>query len=343
MTTEPLVSIVLPVYNGESHVGGTLDSALGQTYRHIEVLVVDDGSRDRTLDIVQARATDDSRVRVITQTNHGVAAARNTAVAAARGEFVAPLDADDVWDPTKIERQVRRMIEVGETTGLVYCWWISIDVDGAILDSSPRWRIEGHASEMLLQVNYTGNASVPLFRRRYLEQAGGYDVTLHERDGQGAEDWDLALKVAERSRVAVVPSLLVGYRRRQDSMSSRSDRMWRSHNLVMNAARKRRPELGRALIRRSGDQFALYLAGASFWSGAYWQAIGWGMRAARSSLAFQVLPYAIRLVTKRLLATPRPGQPVVRPGAPFSSWEMPPPLIPYDRIYQRTYERLHRE
>src|ERR1700681_4675250 len=117
--TGPLVSIILPVYNGEAHVDGTIDSALHQTYRNIEVIIVDDGSRDRTPAIVDASATRDSRVRVITQTNCGVANARNRAIEAARGEFIAPLDADDLWDPTKIARQVHRMIQGGEDTGLV--------------------------------------------------------------------------------------------------------------------------------------------------------------------------------------------------------------------------------
>ena len=119
---------------------------------------------------------------LLAQANRGVAAARNRALAAARGEFIAPLDADDLWDPTKIERQVRRMIEAGDGTGLVYCWWVSIDDDGVLLDWSPPWRFEGaRRRHHCVQVNYTGNASVPLYRRRYLEEVGGYDVTLRER------------------------------------------------------------------------------------------------------------------------------------------------------------------
>ena len=144
-TLEPLVSVILPVYNGESDVEVTLDSALEQTYRNIEVIIIDDGSRDGTRALVEARALRDSRIRVITQLNRGVAAARNRGLADARGEFIAPLDADDVWDPMKLERQVGRMMEAGDNTGLVYCWWVWIDAQGAVLDCSPRWRIEGDA------------------------------------------------------------------------------------------------------------------------------------------------------------------------------------------------------
>jgi glycosyltransferase involved in cell wall biosynthesis len=292
---------------------------------------------------VAARALSDSRVRVIAQPNRGVAAARNRGLAEARGEFIAPLDADDLWDPTKIEKQVGRMMEAGDSTGLVYCWWVWIDAHGAVLDCSPRWRIEGDAAETLLQVNYTGNASVPLYRRRDLEQVGGFDVTLRDRDAQGCEDWDAALKVAERSRVAVVPSVLVGYRRRRESMSTRTDRMWRSHALVVNGARQRRPELKTSSIRRSHDQFALHLAGVSYWSRAYLHAIVWGLRASRSSLALQILPDVIRLFSKALMRSGRSSRKMVRPGVHFSSWDMPQSLIPYDRIYNRRFAQLRDE
>jgi len=340
---QPLVSIILPVRDGEASIGDTLASALGQTYSRIEVVVVDDGSRDGTRAIVEARAQRDSRVRVIAQSNCGVAAARNRAIAAARGELIAPLDADDLWDPTKIEQQVRRMNDAGDATGLVYCWWVFIDVQGLLLDCSPHWRIEGDAADLLLQVNYTGNASVPLYRRHNVEEVGGYDVTLRERDAEGCEDLDLALKVAERSNVAVVPSCLVGYRRSRGNMSTHTDRMWRSYTLAMENARIRRPELSAASLRKSQHQFALYLAGVSFRSGAYAKAVEWGWPALRSSVARQALPSIAALCVKTLLKRHRGDGRTIISGTAFSRWEMPEPLIPYDRIYHRHFERMHTE
>jgi cellulose synthase/poly-beta-1,6-N-acetylglucosamine synthase-like glycosyltransferase len=334
------VSVVLPVRDGELFIGDTLASALGQTYQNLEVIVVDDGSRDRTRAIVEACAERDSRVRILTQANAGVVAARNRAIGAAQGEFVAALDADDLWEPTKIERQVGRMIEAGDGTGLVYCWWATIDVNGAVLDCSPRWQVEGDAAEMLLQVNYTGNASVPLYRRRCVEEVGGYDLMLRDR-AEGCEDWDVALKVAERWRVAVVPSALVAYRRRPESLSGRTDRMRRAHALVLNSARQRRPERRPALIRSSEDQFALYLAGVSFWAGAYGQAIGWGLQA--RGLALDVLPFVLRMFLKSLWRRARQSPRVIRPGVAFSRWQMPEAMIPYDRIYERRLKRLRTE
>jgi glycosyltransferase involved in cell wall biosynthesis len=327
------------VYDGEAFISDTLESALGQTYRNTEVIVVDDGSRDGTRAIVETWVERDSRVRILTQANRGVAAARNRAISAARGEFIAPLDADDLWDPTKVERQVRRMIEAGEDTGMVYSWWMSIGVHGALLDCSPRWRFEGAGADIMLQVNYTGNGSVPLYRRRCLEDVGGYDETFRG-EAEGCDDWDIALRVAERWRVAIVPSALVAYRKRPNSLSGRPDQMWRSYALFMSSVRQRRPGLSPALIRKSQQQFALYIAGVAYRAGAYRKAIVWGSPALRSTLALQVLPSLMWLFVKGLLWRDRPSPRIVVPGVRFSSWEIPESPIPYKRIYQRRFERL---
>ncbi len=162
-TGMPLVTVIIPVYNGAEFIGETIDSALMQTYRNLEVIVVDDGSTDRTPEILRQYARKDQRVRVIMQANGGVSKARNTALAAARGEFIAPLDADDLWLPAKIARQVKRMLAAGEETGAVYSWWVWIDEKGIVQDRSPRWTIEGHVLEPLMLINFVGNASVPLF------------------------------------------------------------------------------------------------------------------------------------------------------------------------------------
>ncbi len=328
----PLVSVILPVFNGEGFVGQALHSALCQTYGNLEIIVVDDGSTDGTRAVVEACARDDARVRLITQANAGVARARNRAIAESHGEFIAPLDADDLWEPSKIERQVHRMLEAGGQTGLVYAWWVWIDREGAVLDRSPRWIIEGEALEMLLRVVFIGNASVPLFRRSCLVEAGGYNETLAAAGAGGCEDWEAALRVASRYRVAVVPRVLVGYRRRKGSMSTSWDTMWRSREHVLRSMQQLRPDLDPAIFRLSSKQFALYLAGLAFWSGNIPSTIRWGLRAG-FRLPLLIFPYAVKLLWKRLLPTPKSVQ-IMLPGAALDPSRIPDPLVPYNRLYR---------
>jgi hypothetical protein len=328
---EALVSVIIPVFNGEALIGDTIESALRQTWRNLEIIVVDDGSTDRTAEVVQAYADRDSRIRLVRQPNSGVARARNRGLAGARGEFVAPLDADDLWEPTKIEMQVRRMSQ-DDAIGLVYCWWVWIDEKGTILDRSPAWRVEGNGLPTLLQVNYTGNASVPVYRRSCIQEVGGYDEDLQQQRAWGCEDWDLALKVAARFPVAVVPVVLTGYRRLQGSMSLDVEVMWRSRTLVSDGVRKR-TQLPKSLFQGSADQFALYIAGAQFWSGAYFQAVVWTLRSWRSGLLFSVLPYIFRVLWEALRRRSLPHAQVMAPGQALDFSRIPEPLIPYDHIY----------
>jgi polysaccharide transporter, PST family len=253
-----LVSVIIPAHNAAGTIADTLASVLRQTYREFEVFVIDDGSIDSTADVVQAIAARDGRVRLLQQPNRGVALARNLGLVHASGEYTAPLDADDLWKPTKLEVQVRCMEEGGRDVGLVYSWWDVIDSEGRHLAASHPWRIEGEAFEALLSMNFVGNASVPLFRREALDEVGGYDPLFRAADAQGCEDWDLALRVAERYEVRVVPDRLVGYRRGPDGMSANSAAIIRSHAVMLETIGRRRP-IAALWARRSRAQIYGYV------------------------------------------------------------------------------------
>lgn len=339
--TPGLVSVVIAAYNAEPFIAGTCRSALAQNYPLLEVIVVDDGSTDRTAEIVREMLPSDSRLRLIQQPNLGVAAARNCGIDAAHGEFIAPLDADDIWNQEKIARQVRRFHDTGPNTGLVYCWWAWLDADKMMLDRSPRWQVEGRLRDKLVEVNFTGGGSVPLYRRAGIQQVGGYSVTMRDRGGQGCEDWDLAIRVAEQFDVAVVPAVLVGYRRLPDSMSADCETMWKSKTQVMERLSERRSSVSAKVIRRSNTQFALYLAGVAFWSRRYVEAFRWALRARSLSVLLSIMPYVTRLLVRRMMGL-GPGRQAptrfVEAGS-FDDSRLPDPLIPYDDICNRRWER----
>jgi glycosyltransferase involved in cell wall biosynthesis len=254
-----------------------------------------------------------------------VAKARNRAIEESRGEFIAPLDADDLWLPDKIERQVQRLVAAGEQTGFVYSWWVWIDETGAILDRSPEWRVEGDALEPLVLINFCGNASVQMFRRRWVLEAGGYDP-----DVGNAEDLDLMLRIATRHPLALVPEILVAYRRSQGTRSQNLQMMWLSHLRMIDGIRRRRPDLAAALYRDADRQFCLYLSGLAFTSGHLLRAIAWAARAGLR-LPLQAAPYVLRMLIRK---TGSGGGQHVRPGQRLDALRIPEPILPYNRIYR---------
>lgn len=234
-------------------------SASAQTHLDLEIVVVDDGSTDRTSEIACAAAATDPRIRLVRQANTGVAAARNRGIAQSRGRFIAPLDADDLWHPEKIERQLGRFAERPECA-LVYCWSIGIDEDDRVMSQriSPS-SFEGDVFAAIAFQNFIGNASAPLIRRDCLETVGGFDESLRAAGGEGCEDRKLYLDLAERYDFALVPLFLVGYRQIAGSMSWNHTAMLRSHKLIMDEVRAHGPELPERIFRWSLARTELYL------------------------------------------------------------------------------------
>ena len=266
----PLVSAIIPAYNAERFIERTLNSILNQTYKNLEVLVVDDGSQDRTVEIVKAIAQEDRRVILLHQSNSGVARARNLAIAKAKGEYIAPIDADDIWYPQKIEKQVEVFLNSEPSVGLVYTWSVLIDEEDclknrySLVDSfyflQPR-SIEGQVYLPLIYRNFTSNASVPLIHRTCFEKVGKYNELFKQQNAQGCEDWDLHLRIAEHYQFRVVPKFLVGYRQLSSSMSNNHFKMIESYNLVMQNVRERHPKIPEYIYSWSKSNFYIYLLG----------------------------------------------------------------------------------
>ncbi len=290
MNREPLVSVVLPVFNGESFIEDTLRSVLGQTFRNLEVLAVDDGSTDATPGILSKWAAADSRVKVYQRTNAGVAAARNFAIKAAAGEFIAPIDADDIWFPEKIELQVKRFRQSPPEVGVVYVWGVRIDEKGRIFMEDFSREVEGRVLEPLILLFFVGNASVPLIRRECFRTVDGYREDLRAADAQGCEDWDLSLRLAEKFEYRVVPRYLIGYRQTNTSMSHNAQAMARSYEIMMRDLRSRHPEISAKLWRHSRAPFYSYLHGKSHANGNYARAIGWWLQAFAADPAMIISP-----------------------------------------------------
>ena len=238
--TQPLVTVVVPAFNAEATLAETLRSIAAQTYRRLEILIVDDGSTDGTPAIASDFCTAEPRARLISKENGGVASARNRGIAEAAGAWIAPVDADDLWHPAKIEKQVAAALAAPEPPGFVYCWFRLIDAESRIIGGGERWAVDGHALKQLAYRNFVGNGSALLLSAKAAREAGGYDESLRARQAEGCEDIALQLQIARRYPVAAVPAYLVGYRFHAASMSRNADRMFRSWQLTLERLRRDR-------------------------------------------------------------------------------------------------------
>jgi len=271
----PLVSVLVPAYNAEAFISQTLDSILSQTYKNIEVLVVDDGSQDRTAEIVKSIAQRDHRVILLQQSNAGVAAARNLAIKKSCGEYIAPIDADDIWYPQKLKKQVQCMLQAEPSVGLVYAWSVHIDEQGLLTGGYSASPLQGEVYTDLVYSNFLGNASVPLIRRTCLEKVGYYNCQLKEQNAQGCEDTDIYLRIAEYYQFRVVPEFLIGYRKVISSMSCDYISMAKSHLLVLADVQQRYPKIPSTIYQRSRSNLYMYLAAQSRRCGNHWSTLSW--------------------------------------------------------------------
>lgn len=133
MESQPLVSVIMPCYNMASYVSDSIKSVIAQTYPHWELLIVDDASTDETVNIIKSYAQADSRIKfAIKKQNSGISDTRNQCIQMAQGQFLAFLDADDIWHPEKLEKQLSFML--AKNIGFTYSTYDWIDEDGRIMN-----------------------------------------------------------------------------------------------------------------------------------------------------------------------------------------------------------------
>lgn len=201
----PKVSVIIPNYNYGKYIRKTVDSVLAQTYPKIEIIVVDDGSEDDSLEVLKGY---NGKISVIEQRNQGVSRARNCGVANSQGEYVAFLDADDLWLPEKLEKQMARL-KADPEIGLVHCQMKFIDTEGQPCGKNESGMEGWVAKEFLLfeQGVVVGAGSTSLMPRKVFDEIGGFD---HRQST--AADWDLGYRVAAKYKIGYVPEELVLYR-----------------------------------------------------------------------------------------------------------------------------------
>lgn len=261
-----LVSIVIPTYNGARYLSEAIDSALGQTYPHIEVVVVDDGSTDETAEIVTAYG---DRVLYLRQDNAGPSVARNRGIFASRGDFLCFLDSDDKLRPEMVSELVACADD--DTVGVVYCGHYLTSPDGEVVGQSVLDGPSGYVFEELFKRGGLCVMHAAIVRRAAVIRAGLFDTRLRQW-----EDYEFWIRVAKCCKFKFVPAHLVEYRQLMGSNGRdpvhrvRSARVLRSllrawvasGDVPKQVERQAEVRLGRARLQQiAQDAFLCYWAG----------------------------------------------------------------------------------
>ena len=212
----PLISVIMPVYNGEKTIRETIESVFNQTFPDWELIVINDGSQDATLQILNS--IQDPRLRVFSYPNAGQATSRNRGISQACGEYISFIDADDLWTPDKLEAQLQ-VLQANPQAAVAYSWTKCIDEVGQVSRRGSHISVTGDVYKNLLVVNFLENGSNPLIRRQALNEVGSFDESLTP-----AEDWDLWLRLAARYHFEAVSSPQILYR---VSVKSATANVWR--------------------------------------------------------------------------------------------------------------------
>jgi glycosyltransferase involved in cell wall biosynthesis len=260
MSNKPTISIIIPAYNAERWISETLQSILAQSFVDYEVIVVDDGSTDNTVSVATGFG---EHVKCICRPHSGKSQSRNTGIVASRGDYVAFVDADDLWLPKKLKLQMQLL---NQTSNLKWVY-----TDGYIFQGDIKNILATFGSITKL---YSGDILCPLFlhdfipspspliRREILFEVGLFDDTLARHE---PEDWDMWLRIAERYPVGLVNIPLVYYRRHPNSLTMREDHLiaLKGQLAIVERAITRNPERLRPYDDRAKAK-CYVLAGQAF-------------------------------------------------------------------------------
>lgn len=260
----PQVTIIIPTYNCSQYLPQAIDSVLNQTYNAYEIIVIDDGSFDNTSKIIEPYLP---KIRYVYQENQGVSEARNRGLYLARGELIAFLDADDIFLPTKLEKQVA-IFETHPEIGIVNSGFQIIKDNGDMVMNVERWHEIPELTPEIWVLHKPVLPSAMMFRKEWFDRVGGFD-----RRYFSCEDVEITLRmIIAGCRSLWLPEVTVGYRRHQQSATwANSLRQAKNAEEMQNDffARKDLPESIRSLEKQSHFYNLTWLAWLCYQSGNF--------------------------------------------------------------------------
>jgi glycosyltransferase involved in cell wall biosynthesis len=242
------LSVIIPNFNTAEYVVAAIRSVLEQTFRNLEVIVVDDGSSDNSIETILSIT--DERLTCVWQPNRGLSGARNTGILMARGKFIGLLDSDDIWFPEKAARHLAEMAN-NSKVGVTFSYSAYLDESGSPTGQLLISRCKMPTIEDLVARNHVGNGSTPILRKDCVDMAGGFDESL-----KSCEEWELWVRLAVHTRChfQLIPAVLTGYRVRQGSLSVTYEHFIRNGELAVDRFRDYVPGFSDAKARRAKSQ-----------------------------------------------------------------------------------------
>ena len=291
----PKVSVITPVFNAEKYIAETIESVLQQTFADWEMLIIDDESKDQTVSIVERFVQQyPDKIRLLQQSNQGPGAARNHGIREAQGEYIALLDADDLWLPHRLEEGVK-VLDQNACIGLVHGKTRRLMEDGQIVDGPKRdpQYLNGWIFENLLKRKAHISCLTVLFRKECIDKVGGFDEA---RECIGVEDRDLWLRIARAYQIAYIEREVGVYRVLSTGISRDNAKMLKGKTYVINKAceasgKKTLGKQALAMIHKElADEYFLkeeyqassqeYKRSLEYWPWSMWSWINW-MRSVR--------------------------------------------------------------
>ncbi|MER3491205.1 MAG: glycosyl transferase family A [Mastigocladus sp. ERB_26_2] len=292
----PKVSVIIQAYNAMNYLPKILESVLKQTFTDFEVLIINDGSTDNIIE--WASQITDPRVKLISQENQGQSAARNLGIVLARGDYLAFLDADNLWLPTKLEKQVN-FLDKNPEVGLVNTWVALTDEHGKPTGTVIKTHAEGNVWKQIIECPTVICGSSPLVRSDCFEKVGLFDKKLSV-----SADWEMWIRIASRYSFAMIKEPLVFYRQYYNSQSKNCQKLLEDNSAVIEKTFKTVPRELQYIKRRSYGQVYLYLAWRALDNKRYQEAIDFRQQAVanypqlffswnyiRQGIALMVMPW----------------------------------------------------
>ena len=263
--SEILVSVIIPLYNCERYISQAVESILNQTYKKIEIIVVDDGSTDFSLKVV--KTFQDERIKIISRENGGLAKARNSGITQAKGEIAGFLDADDYWHPSKIETHIRHFKAYPEI-GLSYSYSQFCDENSNLKPLYQISKINNIQATDIFFKNPIGNGSTFMLRRQLaldisnLRDSHCSDIQLFNPELNQSEDIECWLKISLETHweIAGIPFILTFYRINNSGLSSKLTKQFNSWNTTVNMIAVRHPEFIKNNYSKAKSYYLRFLA-----------------------------------------------------------------------------------